>query len=71
MGEFINVIIDQDKCGGIEEVEMWVRVCPVNIFDIKNGAPIVNDENEDECTLCGLCLEACKTGAVTIEKRYE
>lgn len=71
MGEFISVIIDQDKCGDIEEVATWVQVCPVSIFEIKNGIPVVIEDNEDECTLCGRCLTACETGTIVIKKHYE
>jgi len=71
MGEFIRVVIDQEKCGDPDEVKVWAGVCPVGIFEMKNGRPSVAEENEDECTLCGLCLEACRNGAVTIEKLYE
>lgn len=70
MGEFITITIDQSKCGDIEQVNAWVKVCPVNIFEVEDGVPVIVKENEDECTLCDLCLEACKTGAVAIEKRY-
>jgi len=71
MGEFISIIIDQEKCGDIEEVKAWVQVCPVDIFELKNGKPSVVEENEDECTLCDLCVEACNTGAITIKKLYK
>jgi NAD-dependent dihydropyrimidine dehydrogenase PreA subunit len=71
MGEFIRVVIDPEKCGDPDEVKVWAGVCPVGIFEMKKGRPFVAEENEDECTLCELCLEACSNGAVTIEKLYE
>ena len=71
MGEFVRIIIDQDKCGNLDEVKAWAGVCPVGLFEMINDRPSVVEENEDECTLCGLCLEACQSGAVKIEKLYE
>jgi NAD-dependent dihydropyrimidine dehydrogenase PreA subunit len=71
MGEFIKVEIDLSKCLSGEDVARWVQVCPVNIFSIENGQPKVVPENEDECTLCMLCVEACSTDAITIHKLYE
>lgn len=71
MGEFVRVVIDQEKCGNHDEVKAWIGACPVGIFEMKDRRPSVVEENEDECTLCGLCLEACPKGAVTIEKLYE
>jgi NAD-dependent dihydropyrimidine dehydrogenase PreA subunit len=43
----------------------------VGIFKLVNGQPVVVEENEDECTFCGLCLQACPSGAIRIEKLYE
>lgn len=72
MGEFIKVIIDRAKCGSPEEIQRWVRVCPVNIFKMDGDAPVVVEENEDECTLCDLCRQQADTpGAVAIVKLYE
>jgi len=71
MSEFIEVEIEQSKCLGIEACGRCLNVCPVNIFDKKNDAPVIIRENEDECTLCDLCMEACGSHAVTIHKLYE
>ncbi len=71
MGEFIKVEIDLAKFAGEEETANWVQVCPVNIFAIEANQPVVVKENEDECTLCMLCVEAFPTGAVTIHRLYE
>jgi len=71
MGEFIKVTIDFGKCVGIKECGGCVRVCPVNIFEERGNNPEVIEDNEDECTLCGLCLDACTPGAITITKLYE
>ena len=71
MGEFIKVEIDLKKCTDLSDAAKWVQVCPVNIFAVENNQPIVVEENEDECTLCMLCLDAFPQGAVTIHKLYE
>lgn len=71
MSEFIKVEIDQSKCLGVEACGGCLRVCPVNIFHQKNDEPMIIEENEDECTLCDLCIEACGPNAVFIRKLYE
>ena len=71
MSEFIKVEIDLSKCAGSEKITEWVQVCPVNIFKMEDKLPTVVEENEDECTLCMLCVEAFTQGAITIHKLYE
>ncbi|RJR53224.1 MAG: ferredoxin [Desulfobacteraceae bacterium] len=71
MGVFVRIVIDQEKCVDPDRDKAWMGVCPLGIFELRNGRPSVVEENEDECTLCGLCLDACKTGAVKIRKLYE
>ena len=71
MGEFINVEIDLSQCADTSEASKWVEVCPVNIFKLENGQPVVVAENEDECTLCMLCIDAFPQGTVVIRKLYE
>ena len=68
MGIFIKVEIDQGKCLGPEKSGECVRICPVNIFEVKEGRVIINEENEDECILCNLCLEKCQPKAIAIKK---
>ena len=49
-----------------------VEVCPVNIFDLDaSGSAVVVEENEDECVLCDLCVQAAPQGKVRIIKLYE
>ena len=55
---------------GIKECGQCVKVCPVNIFKAENDAHEIIVENEDECTLCGLCLESCQSSVITIIKKY-
>jgi len=71
MGEFIKIEVDLRKCPDMSDVDKWIQVCPVNIFKIEGGQPAVVEENEDECTLCMLCLEAFPRDAVKIHKLYD
>ena len=71
MGEFIKVDINWSKCKRKNKIVEWVQVCPVNIFKMEADLPVVVEENEDECTLCMLCIEAFPKGAITIHKLYE
>ncbi len=71
MGIFIQVGIDRGKCLGPEKSGECVRVCPVNIFEVREGATAVRAEQEDECILCNLCLDKCKGSAISIKKLYE
>jgi NAD-dependent dihydropyrimidine dehydrogenase PreA subunit len=71
MGEFIKVDINLSKCKEKNKIAAWVQVCPVNIFKMEDDLPVVAEENEDECTLCMLCIEAFPKGAITIHKLYE
>jgi NAD-dependent dihydropyrimidine dehydrogenase PreA subunit len=71
MGEFIRVEIDMGKCVGIDRCGQCTRVCPVNIFDRDGDRPLIVEANEDECTLCDLCLQECKPEAVVIKRLYE
>ena len=71
MGIFIKVKIDEKKCLGPEKSGECIRICPVGIFDVKEGRVMVREENEDECILCNLCLDKCQSAAISIQKAYE
>jgi len=73
MGEFIAVQIDPGKCSGLKACGKCLSACPVNIFDKTGGddRPKVNQDNEDECILCDLCLNVCAPEAITIRRLYE
>lgn len=71
MSEFIKLVIDLDRCSGIEKCGECIRVCPVNIFTANGDYPKTVKANEDECTLCNLCLQSCEADAITIHKLYE
>jgi len=71
MSEFIKLDIDIDRCSGIKKCGECISVCPVNIFIPNGDYPKIVDVNEDECTLCNLCLQGCEADAITINKLYE
>ena len=71
MGIFIKVDIDEQKCLGPEKSGVCVRICPVNIFEVKDGKVVIKEANEDECILCNLCTDKCQPQAIKIRKLYE
>jgi NAD-dependent dihydropyrimidine dehydrogenase PreA subunit len=71
MGEFIKVEIDLSKSADISDAAKWVEGCPGSRFKIEDNQPVVVAENEDECTLCMLCIDAFPQGTVSIRKLYE
>ena len=73
MGLFITIKIDEQTCTGPVTCGRCLSVCPVNIFKAGRtiAIPEIEEENEDECTLCDLCIEACSPRSITILKEYE
>jgi len=71
MGIFIKVEVDDRKCKGLKECGECVDTCPVRIFLIEKEKININSENEDECTLCNLCLEICPSEAIAVRKLYQ
>ncbi len=71
MGMFIKVKVDPDKCPGEKECGKCMEICPVGVFTAQDNLIITDKENEDECTLCSLCLDNCLPGALEIDKLYE
>jgi NAD-dependent dihydropyrimidine dehydrogenase PreA subunit len=69
MGIFIQINVDEKQFTPDMSQEI-VRICPVDIFETDGGRLAVIQEQEDECTLCHLCLEAAPAGALTILKTY-
>lgn len=70
MSVFIEIEVDADAISP-EVAEELIGVCPVNIF-AQNGTRVhVLAENEDECTLCELCLRVAPRGALHIKKLYK
>lgn len=70
MGIFIHIDIDQGKITP-EKGQALVSICPVDIFDLDHDQLVVRPEQDDECTLCELCLVTAPTGALTIRKTYK
>lgn len=70
MGVFITIEVDQDQIE-VETARQITALCPVDIFVVERGRLTIQPEQEDECTLCELCLDAAPAGALTINKRYK
>ena len=69
MGVFIQITVEQQHISP-DLAQQLVRLCPVDIFAVENGRLVVRPEEEDECTLCALCLRTAPPGAITILKTY-
>jgi len=54
--------IKVDKCNGCGDC---VKVCPINILEVKGRDLKVNDP--EKCTLCLACVESCPKKAINIE----
>ncbi|HEV7943091.1 MAG TPA: ferredoxin family protein [Solirubrobacteraceae bacterium] len=69
MGRFVEIAIDAgaiDRASG----DAIVRACPVDVFALDAAGRLAAVEhNEDECILCGRCVELA-AGAVTVRRRY-
>ena len=69
---FIRVEVDPAAAADRELAKKLAEVCPVNIFDLDaDGKAVIVAENEDECVLCALCVQAAPAGQVRIVKLYE
>tara|TARA_B100001013_G_C24541257_1_gene414769 strand:- start:315 stop:527 length:213 start_codon:yes stop_codon:yes gene_type:complete len=68
---FIKVQVTRDTASDQDLVKKLVEVCPVDIFAEDEGNLLIVEENQDECTLCDLCIEVAPEGAVQIIKLYE
>ncbi len=71
MSEFINLEVNPGKCVGTKKCGKCIQVCPVNAFLSNGDYPKAVEANEDECTLCMLCLQSCEVDAIIIHKLYE
>ncbi|MBI4300219.1 MAG: 4Fe-4S binding protein [Chloroflexi bacterium] len=67
---FIELKIDIDRCRAGQPCRACIESCPVDIFVATDGLAAVVADNQDECTLCDLCLQRCPTEAVTLTKLY-
>ena len=69
---FVHVEIDADAATDKELAKKLAEVCPVNIFDVAaDGTSVIVEENEDECVLCDLCVQAAPPGQVRVIKLYD
>lgn len=68
---FIKVEVADEYAGDPELAKKLDEACPVDIFAATEAGVTVVPENEDECVLCGLCLDASPEGAVTVTKLYD
>ena len=72
MPMFVHVEIDEAAASDVELAKKLVEVCPVNIFELDSeGHAAIVEENEDECVLCDLCVQAAPDGKVRVIKLYE
>ena len=72
MPMFVHVEVDADAAADTDLAKQLVEVCPVNIFEQDDaGKCVVVEENEDECVLCDLCVQAAPEGKVRVVKLYE
>ena len=70
MGTFIRINIIDDRVSP-DLARRLVSICPVDIFALEADRLRVRPTEEDECTLCELCLNAARRGAVVIHKLYK
>jgi NAD-dependent dihydropyrimidine dehydrogenase PreA subunit len=69
---FIRVEVEPATAADPELAKKLAEVCPVDIFDLDSeGKARVVEENEDECVLCDLCVQAAPPGQVRVVKLYE
>ena len=71
MGIFIRVKVDPHRCSGEKDCGKCMKTCPVGVFAAQDNLVTIDKENEDECTLCNLCLNNCLPGALKIDKLYD
>ena len=69
MGVFIQITVQQEDLSPALSQQI-AGVCPVDIFAVEDARLVVKPEEEDECTLCELCLKAAPAGAIRIYKTY-
>ena len=69
---FIRLEVEPAAAADPELAKKLAEVCPVDIFELDGeGKARVVEENEDECVLCDLCVQAAAPGQVRVVKLYE
>ena len=56
--------VDMDKCVGCGTC---VKVCPMNIYELKGKKTHVKDGAEKDCIQCHACEANCPVKCITIE----
>ncbi len=69
MGIFIRIDIENADLSPAL-IHQLVDVCPVDIYAIEADKLVVRPDEEDECTLCELCLKIAPVNAIHIHKLY-
>lgn len=64
------MFIQVDLFPPADGVTSLVELCPVNVFALRGDQVVVRAEQQDECTLCLLCLKAAPPRTIRIRKLY-
>jgi NAD-dependent dihydropyrimidine dehydrogenase PreA subunit len=59
-------VVSESRC---VECDICVRVCPANVFDATDGAPVI--ARQDDCQTCFLCEIYCPTDALYVAERAD
>jgi NAD-dependent dihydropyrimidine dehydrogenase PreA subunit len=70
MGIFIRISADENAITP-ELARKLTSLCPVDIYGVDDERLVMKPEQEDECILCRLCLDAAPAGALAIHKLYK
>jgi NAD-dependent dihydropyrimidine dehydrogenase PreA subunit len=72
MALFIEIELRGSAATSPEIGRKLAEVCPVGIFEAKDGAPArIVERQLDECTLCELCLAVAPPGELRVLKLYD
>lgn len=67
---FIEIRIEPAICEAASGCDLCVRLCPAEIFQANGGQVKSVYDNEDECTLCNLCVDQCPGNCIKVIKLY-
>lgn len=59
--KYVPIINLTDKC---DSCKQCIDVCPRSVFSVEKNKVVV--ENPYECSMCGLCVEACDIHAIKV-----